>query len=90
MKENGRLRKFKRRGNCAGKGAMMNIICQMKGHQFPRDSEWGKPYLRINGSVIDGIGRIHAHLFAECARCGKQYHVANVHLPKEKQKGPRP
>ena len=61
----------------------MKIICKLKGHEFPRDSCWGKPYLHISNTMEDGIGRVHAYLEAECARCGEWYHVANVHLPKE-------
>ena len=65
---------------------MKKIICRLKGHVFPRDSIWGKPYLRIHSTTIDGIGRIHAYLDGECDRCGEWYHVANVHLPKPAQR----
>ena len=60
----------------------MKLICKLQGHAFPRDSQWGKPYLRINSTAIDGMGHIHAYLEGQCERCGEFYHVANIHLPK--------
>jgi len=59
----------------------MGILCKLRGHLFPTDSQWGKPYLKIEATSMDGIGRIHAYLTTECDRCGAEYHVANVHLP---------
>lgn len=41
----------------------------------------GIPYFRITNIIVDGIGREHACLEATCAKCGKKYEVARVHLP---------
>ena len=43
-------------------------------------------YFTITHIVLDGIGRYHAYLEAKCLRCGKNFRVGMVHLPKDFRK----
>ena len=64
----------------------MNIICKLFGHKPPVYAKkgWyspGEQYGYIDKNiVIDGIGRRHAEVYAECARCGKDFMLVRVHL----------
>jgi hypothetical protein len=65
----------------------MNILCKLFGHQPPVYAEkgWyspGEEYGKLVPSAVDGMGTCHAKVKAECARCGKEFIVAMVHLPK--------
>lgn len=66
----------------------MKILCHIVGHQPPVYAEkgWyspGEEYGKLTNIVTDGIGRRHARVEAECARCGENFTVARVHLPTE-------
>lgn len=50
-------------------------------HKLPEGWCGGPPYFQIANIVTDGIGREHAYLKAECARCGEKFTAAMVHLP---------
>ena len=68
-----------------------NLLCTLFGHQPPVYAEkgWyspGEEYGRIKGVFTDGIGQVHAEVVAECARCGKPFLVARVHLPNGKER----
>mgnify|MGYP000123839781 FL=1 len=39
-----------------------------------------KPYIFQKYSQVDGIGRIHLHLYARCDKCGKDFPYAMMHL----------
>ena len=65
----------------------MNLLCKMVGHQPPvyAPKGWyspGEEYGRVVRGVVDGIGREHAHVEAQCARCGEKFTVARIHLEK--------
>ena len=52
-------------------------LCDLFGHkQVPRY------YGRVVTGMIDGVGREHAHLMMDCARCGKEFQVGMLHIPK--------
>ena len=53
---------------------MRTLICKLLGHKPPVH------YGKVIPSVVDGIGREHAFVEAECPRCGKRYHVVDIHL----------
>ena len=68
----------------------MNILCKIFGHQPPVYARhgWfspGEEYGHVVGDYEDGIGRHHAHVEAECARCEKKFIVARIHIPKIKE-----
>ena len=47
---------------------------------MPKGYCGGTPYLkRGSWRPVDGSGRIHQNLTAECVRCGEEYTVANIH-----------
>ena len=63
----------------------MNILCKIFGHQPPTYAKkgWyspGEEYGKVIRGVVDGIGQEHAKVEAECARCGKRFIVARIHL----------
>lgn len=63
----------------------MNPICRVVGHKPPRygnDAAYGR--LILGG--VDGIGRCHAHVEAECDRCGERFVVIRVHMPETDSK----
>ena len=65
---------------------MNNIICKIVGHQPPVYNEggWyspGEEYATLSIGARDGVGRMHARVIADCARCGKEFTVARVHVP---------
>ena len=40
----------------------------------------GTPYVWMNNSVTDGIGRIHGDMYATCDKCGKQFLMCKTHI----------
>lgn len=65
----------------------MKILCELFGHKISGWQNTYPPrtmrYLKYkNIGLIDGCGRMHVKLFAECDRCGKEYYVGNIHLDK--------
>lgn len=54
-------------------------LCHLFGHALPTGSGSGRPYLRQKGGPVDGMGTHHVRLFGECPRCGKDWHIANLH-----------
>jgi hypothetical protein len=68
----------------------MKILCHLVGHQPPVYSTpgWyspGNEYGWLVPGAVDGIGRQHALVKAKCARCGKDFTVARVHLLKPEE-----
>jgi hypothetical protein len=70
----------------------MNILCKIFGHSPPVYAKkgWfspGEEYAQAAPGyrATDGIGRVHVIIEGECARCGKRFHLARLHLPKEMQ-----
>lgn len=57
------------------------IICALVGHAPLTGASTGgrTGYAKVFGSTIDGIGRGHLYLFADCPRCGATYSICNVH-----------
>ena len=53
-------------------------MCTILGHRLP--TYCGEP---VYGQVraVDGIGRHHADVYADCDRCGTRYLVVKIHLP---------
>jgi hypothetical protein len=67
----------------------MNIFCKLFGHQPPVYAKkgWyspGEEYGKVVVGATDGIGRVHGHVNAECARCGTVFKVCRIHLPPNK------
>jgi hypothetical protein len=54
-------------------------LCHLFGHRLPTGSGSGRPYLRQRGGPVDGMGTHHVRLLGECPRCGKEWHIANIH-----------
>jgi len=62
----------------------MSILCALFGHK-PRQHDYsGGEYMRVNVGATDGIGRVHATLYAKCARCEEEYRAGQIHVPKIK------
>jgi hypothetical protein len=57
------------------------MICRLLGHKLARGYQGGPQYLRHNGGTFDGMGTEHLYLYGRCARCGNEFHVANLHGP---------
>ncbi len=69
----------------------MKLFCYLFGHQPPVYARkgWyspGQEYGKVVKDAIDGIGRRHAKVEAECARCGENFIVARIHLPETNSK----
>lgn len=63
----------------------MSIICRLFGHKPQEGVYNGAEYFRWNGwGTVDGIGRVHRGLDAQCARCNQWYTAGRVHMPKDK------
>lgn len=54
----------------------MSIICKMFGHTRHKGWYGDGLYGDVHMSAIDGIGRAHAHITAECDRCHETYVLA--------------
>lgn len=71
----------------------MSILCLLFGHQPPVYSKpgWyspGNEYAQIKRGVYeDGIGRLHAEVFSECPRCGKEFRLCRIHVPRVGEQG---
>lgn len=66
----------------------MNILCKLFGHKPPVYAKkgWyspGQEYAKVEPCGIDGIGREHAYITAECARCYINFKLCRIHIPKE-------
>jgi len=64
----------------------MNIICKIVGHAPPvyEKKGWyspGEEYGTLKNIRPDGTGRLHAEVWATCARCEEKFKVARIHLP---------
>lgn len=64
----------------------MNILCHFFGHKPPVYSEkslasQGNEYGTLRQLQNDGIGRMHALVQCECARCHEFYIMARVNIP---------
>lgn len=70
----------------------MNILCKLFGHKPPVYAEkgwWspGEEYASIELGAVDGINRQHASVIGKCARCGRNFTIAMIHIPRlEKEK----
>lgn len=64
---------------------MKNLICHMFGHKSPSYAAhkgWGGyEYAELGAPYIDGIGRQHARVTGECARCNMRFFICMVHVP---------
>lgn len=68
----------------------MGLLCSIFGHKPPvyRQKGWwspGEEYATVILRGVDGIGRQHAEVRGECARCGEQFLICRVHLPGTQQ-----
>lgn len=66
----------------------MKVLCKIFGHKPPiyKQKGWwspGEEYGCLRFPYRDNVGRVHCHVFAECARCGDNFTVARVHVVKE-------
>lgn len=62
----------------------MSILCAIFGHKSHEHTFSGAEYMHIKVGPIDGIGRVHATLYAICPRCGQRHRAGAIHLPKQK------
>jgi len=61
----------------------MNLICRLFGHRTPYDDyRPGFFYMKVRLNAVDGIGRQHASVYAECKRCGEEFFAGMIHVPK--------
>lgn len=63
------------------------MFCKLFGHKPPVYAEkgWyspGQEYMKVQLDAVDGSGRQHAVIYADCARCGKRFKVGRIHVPK--------
>lgn len=63
------------------------MLCKLVGHKPPVYAKkgWfspGEQYGKVVLTGQDGIGRTHARVTAECARCGSNFTVALIHVPR--------
>ncbi len=60
------------------------LFCKWFGHKPWSQAPYrnaGAEYLHDAGaSTVDGIGRPHVWLKAECSRCGQTFQIGKVHL----------
>lgn len=69
-----------------------NILCLIFGHKPPVYAKkgWFSPGEEYAKKVIigehDGVGRTHAAVICECARCDKNFKICRIHIPKIKYK----
>ena len=63
-------------------GRKTPLLCRMFGHKPPvyKENVGGK-YARVLETTKDGIGRRHADIWGECARCGKAFMICRIHIP---------
>lgn len=64
----------------------MGLLCSIFGHKPPvyRQKGWwspGEEYAAVILREVDGIGRQHAEVRGDCARCGELFLICRVHLP---------
>jgi hypothetical protein len=64
----------------------MKLACHVFGHKPPIYSTkgWyspGEEYATVILGAVDGCGRQHAIIFADCARCGASFKLARIHIP---------
>lgn len=60
----------------------MNLICKIFGHRAEGYGKWkNEQYLEVMRGAVDGIGRHHASVHAQCDRCNEHYKVGNIHIP---------
>jgi hypothetical protein len=57
----------------------MGIICWLFGHRTNGHRYNGAEYMEVNNHGADGIGRKHASVYCNCARCGKKFRVGMIH-----------
>ena len=68
---------------------LKSILCKIFGHKPPvyKKKGWyspGEEYAKLGPSIVtDGIGRKHAIVYSDCARCRKEFKLCRIHLPKE-------
>jgi hypothetical protein len=64
---------------------MKNLLCKMFGHRpaFGYAHREGEGYFRVRIGPTDGMGVVHADLLCDCERCGTNYRVGKIHLPKK-------
>lgn len=62
----------------------MSILCDLFGHKSLEGIYSGAEYMKLTLRGIDGTGREHASLSAQCPRCGQWYKAGAIHLPKNK------
>lgn len=65
---------------------MSNVLCKLVGHKPPvyaAKGWWspGEEYGTVKPVVVDNVGRKHAKVEAECARCETKFIVCRIHLP---------
>ena len=60
----------------------MRRLCKRLGHKPRKGCMGGLPYFRVLYQGTDGLGTDHAALMATCERCGKEFAIGMIHLPK--------
>jgi len=57
------------------------LRCKIFGHTPPMYGSTVS-YGKVVRHGVDGIGREHAVVYAQCDRCGEDYLIIRIHLPK--------
>lgn len=60
---------------------LSKLICWLFFHRTKGDKWTGAEYMDCKVGVRDGIGRVHATIYADCARCGERFRVGQIHVP---------
>ena len=62
----------------------MGLFCWLFGHlpSFGYGGVEGAGYFKVELDAVDGLGTQHARLYTDCHRCGKNYKVGMIHVPK--------
>jgi hypothetical protein len=66
----------------------MNLICRIFGHRpaFGYGHCEGEGYFTVRLCEVDGMGVQHATLHRDCQRCGKNYQVGRIAVPRLERK----
>lgn len=66
----------------------MSILCKLGGHKSLEHVYGGAEYMRVVPFAVDGIGREHATLYAQCPRCNQEYDAGKIHIPRARKEQP--
>lgn len=67
-----------------GSGMLGRLICRLFGHRPLTTDGWcgDTGYADVQYEQTDGLNTRHLYLSTTCRRCGEEYRICNVHVPK--------